>query len=126
MIDPVSALTQAVSLVKRLRETSKKMAEAEFNNLLADLMNELADAKIQAAAMKSQLATQADEIRQLKAAEPSAKVRPKVKWGCYLFEGDDNLYCTACYDSRGEKSLTTRLDSEYRKCPVCDALLGAG
>ena len=126
MTDPVSALTHALSLAKRLRAISKNVSEAEFKNVLADLLSQLADAKVQAAELKNQLAAQAEEIRSLKTAAPAAKVKPAVKWGCYQFEGEDGLYCTACYDSRGAKSRTTRLDSNFRKCPVCGALLGAG
>ena len=48
-----------------------------------------------------------------------------VKWGCYQFEGDAGLYCTACYDSRGARSRTTRLDSRRRQCPVCHAMIGS-
>ena len=126
MTDPVSAIGLAWSSAKRLREISKNIAEAEFKNALADLITGLADAKVEVAEMKTRLAEQADEIRRLKAAEPSAKERPTVKWGCYQFEGDENLYCTACYDSKGVKGLTTRLQARFCQCPVCKALIGSG
>ena len=126
MTDPVSAIGLAWSSAKRLREISKNIAEAEFKNALADLIVELADAKVEVAEMKSQLAAQADEIRRLKAADPSEKEVPMgVKFGCYQFEGDEeSLYCTACYDSKGVKSLTTRMASRRRQCPVCKAFMG--
>ena len=125
MIDAITALDHAISLAKRLREISKNVAEAEFKNVLADLLGELADAKVQIAELKTQLAVQTEEIGALKAAATETKEKPVgVKWGCYQFEGDDGLYCTACYDSRGARSRTTRLDSLHRQCPVCRALLG--
>lgn len=34
---------------------------------------------------------QQNEVR-TKAGQP----KPRVKWGCYAFEGDANLYCPAC------------------------------
>ena len=129
MVDPVGALNaidKALTLGKRLLAISKNVKEAEFNNVLADLLSQLADAKVEIAGLKSQLAQQTDEIRVLKKAAPDAKVKPTVKWGCYQFEGDDGLYCTACYDSRGAKSLTAHEPGKirFRRCPVCNALLG--
>lgn len=125
-MDPVSALDQAIKLVGRLRAISKNIAEAEFKNVLAELLSELADAKVQIAGLKEQLAAQASEIQALKTAAPGTKPKPSgVKWGCYQFDGDDGLYCTACYDSRGVKSRTTRIDTHTRRCPVCGAALGS-
>lgn len=124
-MEALAAIDHSISLVRRLREISKNISEAEFKNLLADLSNELADAKLQIAALKEQLAAQAEEIRALRRAAPDAKLKPSVKWGCYQFEGDDGLYCTACYDTKGVKSRTTRMNSRFRTCPVCKARLGA-
>ena len=60
------------------------------------------------------------------ATPPATKTKGVgVKWGCYQFEGDAGLYCTACYDSRGARSRTTRLDSRRRQCPVCHAMIGS-
>ncbi len=47
-----------------------------------------------------------------------------MKWGCYQFEGDDRLYCTACYDTNGLKSATNRLNTKFQQCPVCKAQIG--
>jgi Predicted nucleotide-binding protein containing TIR-like domain len=54
----------------------------------------------------------------------TAAEKPKVKWGCYTFDGDSNLYCPACYDTKGKKHLTTRLNSNRRRCSVCQTELG--
>ena len=56
MTDPLSAISLAISSVKRLRDISKNIDAAEFENALADLLNELADAKGEMAEMKRQLA----------------------------------------------------------------------
>src|SRR5262249_11520840 len=40
------------------------------------------------------------------------------KWGCYVFDGDKELYCPGCY-TQGKKSPTTRLSSRFRQCTVC-------
>jgi len=127
MMDVVASINQSITLVGRLREISKNIAEAEFKNLLADLSNELADAKLQIAALKEQLALQAEEIQALKRAAPAAKEKPSGRqWGCYRFASEEGLYCTGCYDSKGVKSVTNRLDINRRSCPVCKAVIGAG
>ena len=123
-MDIIATINHSISLVGRLREISKNISEAEFKNVLADLSSELADAKLQIAELKSQLAVQAEEIRNLKAAQPKNKQKPTIQWGCYKFEGEEGLYCTACYDSAGKKSLTNRLSSTRRSCAVCQAVIG--
>lgn len=124
-MDIVSTINNSISIVSRLRDISKNLSEAEFKNLLADLSNELADAKLQIADLKTQLANQTEELQALKVASPESKQKPTIKWGCYKFEGDENLYCSACYDSKGKKSLTNRLNTKSRSCPVCKAVIGS-
>jgi hypothetical protein len=122
-----SAITNAIAIVQRLREIAKKISEAELRNLLADLSNELADVKLEAASLKERLAAVLEENRILKATTPSVDEKPVgTKWGCYQFKGDDGLYCTACWDSKRQKSRTTRVNSRFRLCPVCQAPIGAG
>lgn len=124
MDDILAGITNAITIVGRLREVSKNISEVEFKNLLADLSGELADAKVQIADLKERLAIQAQEIQALKRADPNSKQKPSgVKWGCYQFEGDSGLYCTGCHDSKGLKSLTNRIDSRSRSCPVCRAVI---
>jgi regulator of replication initiation timing len=123
-VDVISAINNSISIVTRLREISKNASEAEFRNLLADLSNELADAKIKIASLKEQIAVLVEENHTLKNAKPEKKEKPALKWGCYKFEGDEGLYCTACYDTKSQKNLTTRLFSNRRMCPVCKAVFG--
>jgi hypothetical protein len=125
MLDVLAGIDTAITLTRRLREISKNISEVEFKNLLADLSNELADAKLKIADLKEQLAAQAIEIQNMKNAAPESKEKPSVKWGCYQFQGDNNLYCTACYDTKGKKILTTRVNTRQRACPVCKAILGS-
>jgi hypothetical protein len=125
-MDIISSIGTAITLVQRLREISKNINEAEFKNVLADLSCELADLKLEAAALKEQMAHLREENRVLKSTTPPADDKPiDVKYGCYRFKDDERLYCTACWDSKRRKSLTTRLNSRFRQCPVCNAMLGA-
>jgi len=50
--------------------------------------------------------------------------KPRFKWGCYVFEGDEILYCPACFENRNKKIPTSRLNSKFRQCPSCKARLG--
>lgn len=124
-MDPLTSLGNALVIAQRLRKISKNVESAEFANALADLLLELAEAKAQTAELKTRLAAQAEEIAQLQASTTRDVERPGLKWGCYVFDGDESrLYCTGCYDSRRALSLTTRLDTQYRKCQVCGVLIG--
>jgi hypothetical protein len=45
--------------------------------------------------------------------------KPTMKWGCVVFEGDENLYCPACFYDRGRKIPTSRKGPGHRFCAVC-------
>jgi len=121
-MDVISPINNSLTLLTRLREISKNINEAEIKNVLADLSLELADAKLAAAELKTEVAELKVELSELKAhKQPDQK--PDLKWGAYYFDGDDSrLYCTACFDSKGAKSLTSRGPGGYRICGVCKAV----
>jgi phosphoribosylaminoimidazole-succinocarboxamide synthase len=56
-MDIISSVSTSVELLKRLREISKNIEEAEFKNLLADLSCELADIKLEVAGLKEKIVT---------------------------------------------------------------------
>jgi len=121
----VTAITTSLTLVKRLREISKNINEAEFNNLLADLCNQLADLKIEAASQKEQLAKLLEENALLKkTVQPTDEKPIGRKSGCYQFKDDDGLYCPGCWDSKRMKSSTTSINGIIRMCSVCKTPLG--
>jgi hypothetical protein len=123
-MDIISSLNNSISIVSRLREISKNISEAEFKNLLADLSLELADAKLELANLKEELALLKQKNAELERAKPENKQKPTLQWGCYKFEGEEGLFCTACYDTKGLKSQTNRVSSRFRSCPVCKAAIG--
>lgn len=124
-MDIISSLSHSLTLLSRLREISKNINEAEIKNIIADLSTELADVKLNAVNLKEEIVKLKEENRQLK-AQISVKEskKPKRKWGCYTFENEEGLFCTACYDTKGLKIQTTRINSKFRECPVCKARLG--
>lgn len=125
-MDIISGISTSITLARRLREISKNIEDAEFKNLLADLSSELADVKLEAASLKDQIAALKEENALLKkTASPPDEKPTGRKWGCYLFEGDTTLYCPACWDSKRRKSSTTRINTKFRHCPVCNAPIGS-
>ncbi len=55
-MDALLALQTSIDIVGKLRSLSKKVQDAEFRMLVADLSNALADAKLDLAALKEELA----------------------------------------------------------------------
>src|SRR5690606_3343668 len=126
-MDILTTISTSIGLAKRLREISKNIEDAEFKNLLADLSSELADLKLEAASLKERIAELQEENALLKKTNAPSDEKPSGrKWGCYLFEGDTTLDCPACWASKRQKSSTTRVNTRFRHCPVCNAPIGAG
>ena len=119
MLEAISAIDNALSLVRRLREVGKKIEEAELRNVLADLSIELSEAKTVIATLQLEMLQLRQKNSELEERLSDQREKPSVKWGCYVFDDDPNLYCPACYDTRGRKHLTTRKSTRERVCSVC-------
>lgn len=126
-MDIISTIGSSISLAQRLREISKNIADAEFKNILADLSGELADIKLEAVSLKEQVAALKEENLLLKRTSTPTDEKPSGRrYGCYRFEGESGFFCPGCWDSKRKKSSTTRIDTNFRKCSVCQAMLGSG
>lgn len=124
-MDILGTINGSIELLKKLNEISKNIKQAELKSLIADLSNQLADAKIAAAEIKEEIAALREEIAALKAHRDREK-KPDVKWGCYYFDGDQTrLYCPTCYDTKGQKILTSRANTKYRMCNACKGVIGS-
>ena len=129
-MDLVSSLSTSIDIVKKLRELNKKVGEAEFKMLLADLSNELADAKLEAANLKSELAQAKDDVSRLEsAASRNVDSGPDVHEGAYVFGDNSRHYCTSCYDGSGSKVLLHQLSGPFTvfgkwQCPSCKSHFG--
>ena len=127
MKELLDGVNLSISLAKRLKEISKNIEVAEFKNVLADLYGQLATVKSEAADLKIRLVKLQEENRVLKQKAPPKDEEPiGIEYSCYKFEGDDNLYCTACWDRDRQKSLTHRVNIRHRTCPVCKADIHTG
>ena len=120
----ISSVSESIKLVGKAKEIAERLKYVELKTTIAELANKLADANTQLAELEE------DEIRQLErrehftSREKAKPARPKMKWGCYMFDGDERLYCPGCYDTKGKKHVTTRVNSNERRCTVCQSVLG--
>src|SRR5690349_11893622 len=127
MSDLVTGITTALDIVKKLRDLNKKVGEAEFKMLLADLTSELGDAKLAAANLKIELAEL--KTRNATLAEKASRAsseEPVVDQGAYVFGDPTRHYCTACYDTKGLKVMVKEMEAAFRDfgrwmCPSCSA-----
>jgi hypothetical protein len=92
----------------------------------AAIEKENANLKVRLATEEKKSSEQQAKIEKLTtelAAFKRADEKPKTKWGCFVFDGDDTLYCPVCYLERGKKMPTIRFDIRHRQCPLCKAKL---
>ena len=130
MVDLVSSISTAIDIVKKLRELGKKVSEADFKMLLADLTSELGDAKLSAANLKIELAEAKGHIQELeRQLTQRISTEPELHEGAYVFGDSGRHYCTGCYDTTGRKILLNERSGHGRlfgrwKCPACDKSFG--
>lgn len=88
----------------------------------ADLKKQLSDAEKKRKEQAEAVAALKDELDSMK----RSAIPPKMKWGCLTFEGDEVLYCPACFYNQGRKIPTSRKGIKYRYCAVCRTDIPAG
>ena len=127
--DALGTFSTILAGVKTISDIATTITNAglrqELNSKIADLQGAIIATRQQIMEMQDRYEAVVAENKRLKAATAPAET-PTVMWGCYQFEGDEGLYCTACYDTKRQKSLTTRIDPTFRYCPVCKIPLGSG
>ncbi|WP_018233694.1 hypothetical protein [Thioalkalivibrio thiocyanodenitrificans] len=130
MVDVVASVQNALDILGKLRTLAKKIENAEFSMLLADLSSELADAKLEVSELKTKLASANEEKHKLAALLASrASGKPTLHEGVYQFEGEEGLFCTACFDTQEKKVRVTALTGPFKtfgkwECPSCKAVYG--
>lgn len=130
MTDVVTAIQTAIEIAGKLRTLSKKVEDAEFKMLLADLSGELADAKLEVANLKMELARTKEQLQQkTELLERKETEKPILCEGAYQFTDDPGFFCTACYDTKKERVRVTALSGPFSgfgkwQCPSCQAVLG--
>lgn len=115
----------ALASIKGITELASKInsapVKAELQQEIIDLQTALLTARQEMLEMQDSYERVLRENRELKEAH-APKEKPRLKWGCYEFEGEEGLFCTACYDSKGKKSRVSKIMG-HQMCPVCKAAL---
>jgi len=130
MSDVVMAIQSAIEIVGKLRTLSKKIEDAEFKMLLANLSGELADAKLEVANLKMELAKVKEQFQQqTELLERQETGKPTLCEGAYQFPDDPGFFCTACYDTKKQRVRVSALSGPFAtfgkwECPACKAVLG--
>lgn len=124
-MDVITGIQSALEITGKLRELSKKLQDAEFNILLANLTSELADTKLEAANLKFAVTRLTEENQKLTdRLNNKESPNPKFVNGGYKFPDDDGLYCTGCFDSKQQKIRLGDAPAQFisfgqRRCPIC-------
>ena len=130
MIDAVIAIQTAVDATKKLRELSKKVADADIKMALADLADSLGDAKLATAELKGKLAAANEENRELREQLNARSIdQLEFRDGLYYLGSDPHPFCTACWDKHKQKIRLSRMPEDFRiagewVCPACKAHFG--
>jgi hypothetical protein len=129
-MDVFPALQHSIEIVSKLRALAKKVGDAEFKMLLADLSSELGDAKLEAANLKSELALSLEEAAKLKARMSARESNaPYLENHAYRFGDEEGHFCSACWDVKQRKVRVTAMTGHFSDlatwmCPSCKATYG--
>jgi hypothetical protein len=125
----LTSVNHAITLTKRLREISKNIENAEFNNLLADLSLELADTKLSLADMTEENAKLKAELTRIKHSKGITASELFYKDYAYFSPENDGPFCSNCYDTKKQKVRLKQLTGAFttfgkESCPSCKETFG--
>jgi len=125
-MDIFSSIGPAIAGIKSLTEIASMITDVkirqELNGKIADLQGALISTRQQILDMQEQYEEILRENKLLKEAS-APRGTPKLLYGCYKFEGEEGLFCPACYDSKGKKFRASRMNANFYQCTVCRAVL---
>lgn len=130
MSDIVTTIQSAIEIVGKLRALSKKIEDADFKMLLADLSGELADAKLEVANLKMELAKTKEQLQEKsERLDQKESEKPTLCEGAYQFPDDPGFFCTACFDTKQQRVRVAALSGVFSnigkwQCPSCKAVFG--
>lgn len=130
-MDVIASIQNAMNILGKLRALGKKVEDAEFKMLLADLSSEMADAKLEVANLKDEVASlQRENITLRERLSARSAQKPEFSEGAYVFAGEAGHFCTACFDSNDKKVRLTQLPAPFDdfgrwQCPSCHAILAS-
>jgi hypothetical protein len=117
MIEILTNIGSAVSILKTVREIAEPMNKSELKLALANLTEQLADIKMKAIELAEENAELKREVGRL--SKPPEMV---YRDGAY-YNGDDGPYCPTCYD-QGKKVRMQKFPEIMRtfgnfRCNTC-------
>lgn len=129
-MDVLSLIQQALDASSKLKELAKKIEDAEFRMLLADLHSALADAKLESVDLKMKLAAAQEAVLQLEQQLVQRESgEPVLSDGCYSFPGTEGEFCTCCWDTQRRKVRVHPTQPDFNfagkwTCPACKSMSG--
>jgi hypothetical protein len=125
LISGISAASQALDLVKKLREIDADLKGAEAKLKLADLYGMLADVKIALADAQTELKAKDAEIAHLKEVN-EGKLKTFMRNGYKFGIGDDGIplpraFCPACL-ANGQQIMISEGIGGHDLCPKCEGI----
>lgn len=131
-MDIIALLQQALDASNKLRDLAKKVGDADFKMLVADLHSALGDAKLESGELKIKLAAAQDQIVLLQAQVKQKTAGQPIYTGegVYSFEGEAGRFCTSCWDVGEHRVRLANVSSDFHfagkwSCPKCKAYYGA-
>ena len=129
----LSAISQSLEIVKRLRELEKANHNADLKMALADLSMALADAKLGLASAKEQIAEKSEQLLEANNALSALKDSHKLRVTSVYYRGfsfgidHDGHYfahpfCPKCEQEQGSQYVLTPISGMAYRCPSCDFL----
>jgi rubrerythrin len=120
----LASASQALTIVKQLREIEKGVSEGELKLKMADLYSKLAEVRIALADAQDELRSKDAEI-----AELQGKINEKKKLievDGYMYRQEDDKpkgvpYCPVCLAKDGTQIHPANLMNEHWQCPRCEA-----
>lgn len=118
---PIDPITLAWDAVKKLREISDKLKDAETKNIIADLMMSLAD-------VKTELVEARETIAKLQQKSDLATQMELRDDGFYYFIDATETcpqgpYCSKCLNTNGELGLIKKGPMRSHVCRNCNTVI---
>lgn len=131
-MDIIALLQQAMDASNKLRDLAKKVGDADFKMIVADLHSALGDAKLESGELKIKLAAAQEQIVILQAQVKQKTVGQPTytNEGVYSFKGETGRFCTSCWDVGERRVRLANVPSDFHfagkwTCPKCKAYYGA-
>ncbi|WP_105426532.1 hypothetical protein [Neorhizobium tomejilense] len=123
----LAVLSQAIGIVKDLREVEKGLSEGEIKARMAEMYSSLADVKMALADTQEELRAKDQEIDRLRSAFATKEKTVKERgFSLLTFEDGEpkgEPFCPVCEQKAGRYFHLSMMTGKF-KCPNCKAEYG--